>query len=72
MPSLYFWVWISKPVRVEPSFLASMTPAAWPVDEEEVIRLAKAVPQGEFADGDPAAGVDIGVGPVLDEPSSGK
>ena len=29
-PLLYFSAWISTPVRVTPSFLASMTPAALP------------------------------------------
>src|ERR1017187_812575 len=41
------------------------------VSEEEIIRLAIAARQGEFADGNPATGVNIGVGPVLDEPSCG-
>jgi hypothetical protein len=29
------------------------------------------VPQGEFSDGNAWAGVDIRIGPVLDEPSGG-
>lgn len=41
------------------------------VDKKEVVGLTKPVPEGEFADGNAGAGVDVGVGPVLDEPSSG-
>ena len=42
-----------------------------PVSEKEVVGLAKAVPQGEFSDGNAWAGVDVGIGPVLDKPSGG-
>ena len=42
-----------------------------PVDKQEVVSLSKAASQSEFADGNATAGVDIGVGPVLNEPSSG-
>ncbi len=40
-----------------------------PVSEKKVVSLAKAATQSEFANGNPAAGVDSRVGPVLDEPS---
>jgi len=41
------------------------------VSEKKIVGLAKPVTEGEFADGNAAAGVDVSVGPVLDEPSSG-
>ena len=40
------------------------------VGKEQIVGLAKAVTEGKFADGNAAAGVDVGVGAVLDEPPS--
>ena len=42
-----------------------------PIREKEVVGLTEAVGQRESADGNAGAGVDVSVGPILDEPSGG-
>ncbi|MGA8739988.1 MAG: hypothetical protein WB561_02245 [Terracidiphilus sp.] len=39
------------------------------INEEKVIGLTKAMPRGEFANGNAAAGIDVRIGAVFDEPS---
>ena len=54
-----------------PLLLGLDAPYRLTVSEKKVVGLAKSAAQSEFANGNPAAGVDVGVGPVLDEPPSG-